>query len=240
MAWSCWLVAWLASHERTNVPALPMLFIGSFGPFVGAAIVTFCEGGWRGAARFFARGFDPRMGWAVFVVSFFLMPVIAVAGELLHARLTHAAPHFTMTLAEFPQSYLFLFVLGGTLAEEYGWSLLSDKFDRLFALKLSTLMLGAVWALWHLPLFFIVTPGMATRHSICSSSRRSPCGSCSPGPIIAAATTSCPTWCSTPRRTSPTASSRWRRPRRISRSAGCGCSRCSPLPPRQFSGTLRR
>jgi|GEM_PF-2898200 len=160
MAWSCWLVAWLASHARTSVPALPMLFIGSFGPFVGAAIVTFCEGGWRGAARFFARGFDPRMGWAVFVVSFFLMPILAVAGELLHAHLTHAAPHFTMTLAEFPQSYLFLFVLGGTLAEEYGWSLLSDKFDGIFALKPSTLALGAIWALWHLPLFFIVTPGM--------------------------------------------------------------------------------
>jgi hypothetical protein len=160
MAWIFWSVAWLASQGRVAVPAIPMLFIGSFGPFVGAAVVTLREGGIRSAVRFFARGFDPRMGWAVFAISFFLMPILAVIGELWHARLVHAAPQFTMTLAEFPQSYLFLFVLGGTLAEEYGWSLLSDRFDDLFALKTSTLALGAVWALWHLPLFFIVTPGM--------------------------------------------------------------------------------
>jgi len=160
IAWVFWFVAWLVSQGRLTVPLLPMLFIGSFGPFIGAAVVTLREGGIRSAVRFFARGFDPRMGWAVFAISFFLMPVLAAIGELLHARLVHGAPQFTMTLAEFPQSYLFLFVLGGTLAEEYGWSLLSDRFDELFALKTSTLALGAVWALWHLPLFFIVTPGM--------------------------------------------------------------------------------
>lgn len=158
-AWAFWLVAWLASKHMLSVPLVPMLFIGSFGPFIGAAVTTFDEGGIRRTGAFFRRGFDPRMGWSVFLVSFFLMPILAIIVELTHAHLLGQPPHFTMTLADFPLSYLFLFVLGGTLAEEYGWTFLSDKLDALLPLKTSTAVLGSIWAVWHLPLFFIVTKG---------------------------------------------------------------------------------
>src|SRR6202041_3514736 len=126
MAWALWLVGWLITRHKLSLPLLPVLVVGSFGPFVGALVANLAGGGPRRALRFFARAFDPRMGWAAFLVSFFLLPIFAVAVEVVHARLAHEAPHFTMTLAELPMSYLFLFVLGGTLAEEYGWSLLSD------------------------------------------------------------------------------------------------------------------
>ena len=159
MAWALWFAAWLITQHRLALPIFPVLVLGSFGPFVGAAVVTLREGGVRRMARFFGRILDLRMGWSVFLVSFFLMPAMAVVVELAHAQLAHVAPHFTMTLAEFPLSYLMLFVVGGTLAEEYGWSLLSDKLDAVLPLKASTFVLGLVWALWHLPLFFIVTPG---------------------------------------------------------------------------------
>jgi hypothetical protein len=158
-AWAFWLVAWLISRKLISLPLVPMLFIGSFGPFIGATVTTFSEGGWRRVTGFFGHAFNPRMGWSVFMISFFLMPILAVIVELTHARLTGLAPHFTMTLAAFPLSYLFLFVLGGTLAEEYGWTLLSDEFDATLPLKTSTAILGSIWALWHLPLFFIVTKG---------------------------------------------------------------------------------
>lgn len=159
-AWAFWLAAWLASKKVISLPLLPMLFVGSFGPFLGAAVTTFAEGGLQRMARFFRRGFDPRMGWSVFLISFFLMPMLAIIVELMHARLTGQVPHFTMRLADLPLNYLFLFVLGGTLAEEYGWTLLSDKLDAAaLPLKTSTAILGSIWALWHLPLFFIVTKG---------------------------------------------------------------------------------
>ena len=158
-AWTFWAITWLISQHRLSLPLLPMLFIGSFGPFVAAAVTTFSEGGFRRLGGFFARAFDPRMGWGVFLVSFCLMPVLAIVVELAQAKLASKAPQFTMTLADFPLNYLFLFVLGGTLAEEYGWTLLSDKLDAILPLKASTLVLGAIWALWHLPLFYIVTQG---------------------------------------------------------------------------------
>jgi uncharacterized protein len=158
-AWAFWLVAWLINQKLITLPFLPMLFIGSFGPFIGAAVTTFGDGGIRKTLAFFRKGFDPRMGLNVFLISFFLMPVLAIFVELIHARLQGHAPHFTMTWADLPLSYLFLFVLGGTLAEEYGWTLLSDKLDASLSLLSSTLVLGSIWAVWHLPLFFIVTKG---------------------------------------------------------------------------------
>jgi uncharacterized protein len=159
MAWALWFVAWLISQHKLPLPIFPVLVVGSFGPFVGALVTTLVEGGPRRALRFFARAFYPRMGWAVFLASFFLMPILAIIGELVHAMLAHGTPHFTMSLSELPLSYVFLFVLGGTLAEEYGWSLLSDKLDGVLRLRSATLVLGVIWALWHLPLFFIITPG---------------------------------------------------------------------------------
>jgi membrane protease YdiL (CAAX protease family) len=159
MAWALWLVGWLITQHKLSLPLFPVLVVGSFGPFVGAVVVSWKEGGPRNALRFLARAFDWRMGWAVFLVSFFLLPILAVIVELVHAKFTQAAPQFTMTLSEAPLSYLFLFLIGGTLAEEYGWSLLSDKLDGILPLKTATFVLGVIWALWHVPLFFIVTPG---------------------------------------------------------------------------------
>jgi hypothetical protein len=159
MAWVLWLVGWLITLHKVSLPLFPVLVVGSFGPFVGALVATLAEGGPRRALWFFARAFDPRMGWAAFLVSFFLLPILAVAVEVVHAGLAHEAPHFRMTLAGLPMSYLFLFVLGGTLAEEYGWSLLSDQLDGVLPLTAATFVLGVIWALWHLPLFFIIAPG---------------------------------------------------------------------------------
>lgn len=158
-AWVFWLLAWLSSKHIVSLPLVPMMFVGSFGPFIGAAVTTYSEGGVRRTTGFFRRGLDPRMGWDVFLVSFFLMPILAIVVELAHAHFIGRAPQFTMTLADFPLSYLFLFVLGGTLAEEYGWTFLSDKLDAVLPLKRSTAILGSIWAIWHLPLFFIVTKG---------------------------------------------------------------------------------
>jgi hypothetical protein len=137
------------------------VIIGSFGPFLAAGVSTYLESGLRETLRFYARAFNLRMGWVVFLLSFLLMPVLSMGAELLHSRLMHVPFVFTMTWARLPMAYVFLFFLGGTLGEEYGWSYLSDKLDALLPLKASVFALVAIWALWHLPLFFIIMPGLS-------------------------------------------------------------------------------
>jgi hypothetical protein len=83
----------------------------------------------------------------------------------VHSRITHVPFVFTMTWAHLPMAYVFLFFLGGTLGEEYGWSYLSDKLDALLPSRRSVLALGTIWALWHLPLFFIIAPGLSQAYT---------------------------------------------------------------------------
>jgi len=164
-AWALWLTCWLITRHTLSLPLMPVLIVGTFGPFLGAAVTTWAECGPGRMVRFFGRIFDLRMGWAVFLVSFFLLPILAVVVEFAHAMFTHDVPHFPMPLEQAPLSYVFLFVLGGTLAEEYGWSLLSDRLDDVLPLKRATLLLGIIWALWHLPLFFIIAPGLTQSYT---------------------------------------------------------------------------
>ncbi len=55
----------------------------------GLGVSTYLEGGLRETLRFYARAFNLRMGWMVFLVSFFLLPILAMGAELLHSRLMY-------------------------------------------------------------------------------------------------------------------------------------------------------
>jgi uncharacterized protein len=166
IAWLFWFLAWLhTKHFAVPLPLFTLLVIGSFGPFLGAGVSTYLERGPRETLRFYARALNLRMGWTVFLLSFCLLPILGMGAELLHSRLTHLPFVFTMTWAELPVAYVFLFFLGGTLGEEYGWSYLSVKLDALLPLTPAVFVLGAIWALWHLPLFFIIAPGLAQAYT---------------------------------------------------------------------------
>jgi hypothetical protein len=164
-AWLFWLASWMMATGRLASPYLPSLFImlviGSFSPFVGAAVCTFVEGGFRRTLAYFGGAFRLKMGWFVFLVSFFLSPLICIVAAQIYAWQTHTPLVFQMTWAEFPQAYLFLFFLGGAVGEEFGWSYLSDKLDERLPIGWATLLLGVIWSCWHIPLFFIVYPGLS-------------------------------------------------------------------------------
>ena len=165
-AWAFWLVAWLITKGRLHgLDLITILIIGAFAPLVGALVGTLRDGGVRHALRFFARGLNPKMGWFVFLLAFCLVPLIAMAAEQIHAWTTHTPFAFTMGWSDVVPSYLWLFFLGGALCEEFGWSYLSDKLDAVMPITRSTFVLGAIWALWHIPLFFIVAPGLAASWS---------------------------------------------------------------------------
>ncbi len=160
ITWTFWLLGWaIASHKVSGLPLFPVLVVGSFGPFVGAIAGSWFEGGASRTARFFRRALDPRMGWSNFLLSFFLIPAICVAASAIESARAHTPLPVTMTWREFPTSYLFLFFLGGAVAEEFGWSFLSDKLDALTPVIPGTLALGMIWSCWHVPLFFIRAPG---------------------------------------------------------------------------------
>jgi hypothetical protein len=161
ISWSVWIGCWFASRHGTSGTALmPAVIAGSFAPFLASGLAVWRGGGAKAALSFYLRGLDLRMGWFVFAVSVLLLPLLALGTAATFAALAGRTFHLQMAWSELPVAYVWLLILGGPLAEEFGWSYLSDRLDEKFPSIFSTLLLGSIWALWHLPLFFLVVPGL--------------------------------------------------------------------------------
>ncbi len=158
VSWLAWLPTVLDSTGAMDLPdALGILgMIGPFGPFV-AALVMVRRGGAKGSVKaLLLRGwtFDFDRRWLV--PTLLLAP--AMAGVTVGVMaLTDQRIHWEYGLGAAAIAPMALFILVMNAApEEYGWRgfALGPMMDRLGTLGAS-LVLGALWGLWHLPLHFI-------------------------------------------------------------------------------------
>jgi uncharacterized protein len=161
-SWACWSVS--ALGHRGGV-ATALFVLGGFGPLVAALVMVRLTG--HSAKRWFKGLFlwrvDPRwylfavgvpIGLAVLVTAEFAVAGNELDWSLLDTRLAAFLP--TLVLAALLQ--------GGN--EEPGWRgfALGRMQDR-FAPVRATLLLGGIWALWHLPLLIATdeaSHGLAT------------------------------------------------------------------------------
>jgi hypothetical protein len=138
-----------------GVPVLPNL--GAFGPTVAAFLLVACANGVEGVGRLAGRAIqlDYRRRWMLVAL---LLPPAVVGGALAVAVATDTTPTFPW--AGQPEFLLVAFVwillLGGPVQEEFGWRgyPLEPLQERLAPLG-GGLAVGLVWAVWHLPLFYI-------------------------------------------------------------------------------------
>jgi uncharacterized protein len=60
-------------------------------------------------------------------------------------------------------NFLLVFLIGGPLGEEFGWrGFAQPALQVRWGWRSASLLLGLVWAVWHLPLFY--SPGTAQSH----------------------------------------------------------------------------
>ena len=146
-----WLF-WVAPALGLRGPAgALLLYVGVFGPAVAAAAITRLTGGslrawFRELVRFRAA---PR--WYVAVIGFPILLVTALTGVYLLTAGTIETSLFGGRLAAF-LPLLIVWTLAGT-GEEPGWrGFALPRLQEQLSPVRATLVLGVLWALWHLPL----------------------------------------------------------------------------------------
>jgi len=126
------------------------------GPFLAAFIMTGVTEGRAGIRRLLRRFVLWRvgLGWYLFVLvgipAILVLSVIVLPGALGSFQgLATLAPLTLLFLA------VYGFFLSGPLAEEPGWrGFALPRLQSLHGPLVGSLILGVLWALWHLPLFF--------------------------------------------------------------------------------------
>lgn len=144
------------SERLLSVARVPVIMLGAFGPLAGALYSLRQEKG-KGSARKYLKTFlDLNLGWKAYI-----LPVIIFGGSTFIAWFVPELSGVKRLPMLLPSAWVFIpclifmiFVGGGQ--EEFGWRgyalpVLEEKFGLWYA----NIVLGVIWALWHIPTWFI-------------------------------------------------------------------------------------
>ncbi len=134
--------------------AIVLFLAGGFVPSLLAIFLTWKKEGMSGLRSLGRRILQFKLGWCWYVFAI-LIVMIGTVGQLTINKLLGNDFNGVLFLAQLG-SFLPLLILG-PLSEEIGWRgyALGRLQTRWNALT-SSLIVGLVWALWHLPLFMMV------------------------------------------------------------------------------------
>jgi membrane protease YdiL (CAAX protease family) len=152
--WTFQIPVVLDSQKIIALPFPPQIFLlaSIFGPFAAAFFLTWREKKTAGVWRLFKKGFDLRFSRSVY-----LFVAVVPLFITFFAFLAAGGNNFNSNFFSIAGTFIVYFFLGGSFGEEFGWRgfalpRLLQNYNPLIA----TLILGILWSIWHLPLFWLV------------------------------------------------------------------------------------
>lgn len=172
--WGFWSLIFLTPGGVWEVPGVIFLVLGGLGVPVGGILMARRAGGPEGLADLGRSLWDPRRASpAVWAVVLLIFPAATLAGgvvDVLHAgggfdalvagsgdvgldlralRARLARPGTLLAFAGFV-------LLVGPLPEEIGWrGFAQDRLQRSWSPLIAALVVGVLWAVWHVPLYLL-------------------------------------------------------------------------------------
>ena len=160
--WTAWLTpAALGAPGNSGFFGLggPVFLLGVFAPAVVALALTAYSEGRTGTARLLARIGRWRAGAHLYLFAIGYMAATKLVAALIHRVAMGAWPSFGDT----PVPLMLGAILVSTwvqAGEEVGWrGYALPRLATHLGLGGASILLGVIWALWHLPLFFLQGSG---------------------------------------------------------------------------------
>jgi uncharacterized protein len=163
-SWLCLLPLVLLKY-RGIIVAGPvfsgLIFMSSFGPLASASVVARWQEGTTGVRTLLAQGLRWRVHPVWYLVAVFAPPALMLLADalwvLMGGVLSFPKP---LTWLVVPLNFVLVLLIGGPLDEEFGWrGYALPRLQIQYGPFRASLILGTLWAIWHLPLFFL--PGTA-------------------------------------------------------------------------------
>lgn len=157
--WLCQLPRVLSSAGFFELPGFLFSVLGyvaMFGPAVAAFALTSANEGREGVTRLWKRGWECGFEKRWLLPILLLMPALAGLTALLMRTVGVALPgEYSLSPAMVVPVMLLIFLLN-SLPEEFGWrGYALDRLQERWGALTSSLILGLLWGVWHLPLHFI-------------------------------------------------------------------------------------
>jgi uncharacterized protein len=152
------VITWLLALPSLlfEMPFKPFQTAGAHGPFLAAIIVSTAMGSAE-LKLLFGRMTNLRFGlrWYLIVIFGNVLLYLLVAGlsgaPLMQSLATNWTLIFTLYLPALFTSYLV-----NPIGEETGWTGFAlPRLQKRFKPWLAAVILGVIWAIWHLPAFFV-------------------------------------------------------------------------------------
>ncbi len=152
-SWIFWLPLVIINLEATSYTVL-IIIIGGFGPLISSWLISKKLGYWDTLKRSMFKLKD-SLKW---YLSALLLPFALLLLSYGIFLALGGKPEFSELMPPFyiyPLLLLFVMVLGGGL-EEPGWrGFALPMLLKKYTLFSASILIGLLWGLWHLPLFFI-------------------------------------------------------------------------------------
>lgn len=161
--WAFWLPVAISAngHDALLEPLTRLVGdgrMGAWGPFIAAIVVAVIHGGRHGLTDLAGSMVKLRFSPLLYFAALGLIPAI-VGGAQFVAWLVGEDIPASQGLANpiaLPIAFVWIFFLGGPLQEEAGWRATATRtLQSGWGALGAGLFTGAVWGLWHLPLFYM-------------------------------------------------------------------------------------
>lgn len=149
-------------HNPYEMPWTILLILGGMGPSVIGVLMVMFTLDKESRRDFWQRSFSfKRIGGPWWAVIFLLFPILYSLSTLIDMALGGSLPEMTQLRSLIANPVMiplaaFISFMSGPWSEEFGWrGYALDRILTPFGLLPGSIILGIIWGIWHLPLFFM-------------------------------------------------------------------------------------
>jgi len=154
ITWLLWLPGVIDSQTSLSIPdaiVLPLAYIGMFIPSLIGITFVIKEKQYG----IFKKWMNIRLGW-YWLIILFLIPLCGLGAHLVNIIVADGTFPEMPNLLLLPLQFIALLLIGGPVNEEFGWrGYALPKLQTKFTAFTSSILLGVIWVIWHVPAFFI-------------------------------------------------------------------------------------